>query len=163
MENEVIFDVEERDGLLVHQGVIRVPYTWAAGEVASKFYTGLRDRRIRGLRCPTCGIVFVPPKKVCHQCFNELTEWVEVSDEGMLETFTVVHYSEPELHPMKAPFAYGIVKLDGADTGMTCLIGEAELASLKQGMRLKAVFKEAPEGNYLDIKYFKPVKGASNG
>jgi hypothetical protein len=25
---------------------------------------------------------------------------------------------------------------------------------------MKAVFKEKPEGNYLDIKYFKPVKGA---
>ncbi|MFC1999954.1 Zn-ribbon domain-containing OB-fold protein [Chloroflexota bacterium] len=163
MENDVMFEVEEKDGLLIHQGVIRVPYTWAAGEVASKFYIGLRDRKIRGVRCATCGVVLVPPKKVCHQCFNELTEWVEVSDEGTLETFTVVHYSEPELHPMKAPFAYGIVRLDGAGTGMTCLIGKAKLDDLKEGMRLKAVFKEVPEGNYLDIKYFKPIKGASHG
>jgi len=163
MENEVMFDVQEKEGLLIHQGVIRVPYTWAAGEVASKFYVGLREGRILGVRCPTCRIVLVPPKKVCHRCFNDLTEWVQVSDEGTLETFTVVHYAEPDLHPMQAPFAYGIVKLDGADTGMTCLIGEAKLDSLAEGMRLKAVFKEVPEGNYLDIKYFKPVKGAKHG
>ena len=38
MENDVMFEVEEKDGLLIHQGVIRVPYTWAAGEVADSVF-----------------------------------------------------------------------------------------------------------------------------
>jgi uncharacterized OB-fold protein len=160
MENETILEVRERNGLLVHQGVIRVPYTWAAGAVASRFYAGLRDRKIYGVRCPRCRVVLVPPKKTCHRCFGDLSEWVEVGDLGTLQTFTVVHYHEPEMHPLRAPFAYGIIKLDGADTGMTHLISEADLRALKEGMRMKVVFKEKPEGNYLDIQYFKPVKGA---
>jgi uncharacterized OB-fold protein len=160
MENETVLEVRERNGQLIHQGVIRVPYTWAAGAVASKFYAGLRDKKIYGVCCPTCRVVLVPPKKTCHLCFGDLDEWVEVSDVGTLQTFTVVHYHEPEMHPVRAPFAYGIIKLDGADTGMTHLIGEADLGALKKGMRMKAVFKEKPEGNYLDIEYFKPVKGA---
>lgn len=163
MDNDVMFEVEERDGLLIHQGVIRVPYTWAAGEVASKFYVGLRDKKIYGIRCPTCVVVLVPPKKVCHRCFNDLSEWVEVSNEGALETFTVVHYCETKLHPMKAPFAYGIIRLDGADTGMTHLIGEADLKGIKEGMRLKAVFRKVPKGDYLDIEYFKPVEKGNHG
>jgi uncharacterized OB-fold protein len=160
MENETVLEVRERNGLLIHQGVIRVPYTWAAGAVASRFYAGLRDKKIYGVRCLTCRVVLVPPKKTCHLCFGDLDEWVEVSDVGTLQTFTVVHYDEPEMHPLRAPFAYGIIRLDGADTGMTHLIGEADLGALKKGMRMKAVFKEKPEGNYLDIEYFKPVKGA---
>jgi uncharacterized OB-fold protein len=43
---------------------------------------------------------------------------------------------------------------------MTHLIGEANLRALKEGMRMTAVFREKPEGNYLDIRYFKAVKGA---
>jgi uncharacterized OB-fold protein len=160
MENETVLEVRERNGQLIHQGVIRVPYTWAAGAVASRFYAGLRDKKIYGVRCLTCRVVLVPPKKTCHLCFGDLDEWVEVSDVGTLQTFTVVHYHEPEMHPLRAPFAYGIIRLDGADTGMTHLIGEADLGALKKGMRMKAVFKEKPEGNYLDIEYFKPVKGA---
>ena len=160
MENETVLEVKERNGLLIHQGVIRVPYTWAAGAVASKFYAGLRDKKIYGVRCLTCRVVLVPPKKTCHLCFGDLDEWVEVSDVGTLQTFTVEHYHEPEMHPLRAPFASGIIRLDGADTGMTHLIGEADLGALKKGMRMKAVFKEKPEGNYLDIEYFKPVKGA---
>ncbi|MCX5999916.1 MAG: Zn-ribbon domain-containing OB-fold protein [Chloroflexi bacterium] len=163
MKNETFLEVKEKDGLLIHQGVIRVPYTWAAGETASRFYAGLKERKIYGVRCYKCGIILVPPKKVCHRCFGELKEWVNVSDSGTLQTFTIVRYSEPEIHPMKAPFAYGIIKLDGADTGMVHLIGEADLSELAEGMRMRAVFKEKPEGNYLDIKYFKPIKGAKNG
>lgn len=155
---EVFFEVTEEKGMLVQHGKIKVPYTWVAGEVASRFLVGLRDeKKIYGVRCPQCKMVFVPPKKLCHRCFAQMSEWVEVSDEGTLETFTIVRYSEPTLHPMEAPFAYGVVKLGGADTGMVHLIGEADLAQLKEGLKVKAVFKEKGEGNYLDIKYFKPI------
>lgn len=155
---EGIFEVIDKEGMLTQRGRIKVPYTWAAGEVASKFLIGLRDeRKIYGIRCPNCRTVFVPPKKLCHHCFVPMEEWVQVGDEGVLHTFTVVHYSEPAIHPMKAPFAYGIIKLTGADTAIVHLIGEADLSQLQEGMKVKAVFKEKREGNYLDIKYFKPV------
>ena len=158
MEVDERVAVEEKEGLLIAKGRISVPCLWAAGTVASKFFVALRDdKKIYGIRCPKCNRVLVPPKKVCSRCFTELKEWVEVSDEGILETFTIVRYSEPSLHPVKAPFAYGIIKLDGADTGIVHLIGEADFEQLKEGMRMKAVFKEKREGNYLDIKYFKPI------
>ncbi len=158
MENETLLEVREKDGLLTHQGVIRVPYTWAAGATASRFYAGLRNKKIYGVRCPRCRLVMVPPKKNCHRCFGELDDWVEVGPEGTLQTFTVVRYREPELHPLKAPFACGIIKLDGADTGLTHLIAGAGLRALKEGVRLKAVFRSQPQGNYLDIRYFRLVK-----
>lgn len=153
-----VWEVIDKGGELIQKGRIKVPYTWAAGEVASKFLVGLRDeKKIYGIRCSKCGMVFVPPKKLCTHCFIQMSEWREVSDKGVLETFTVVHYSEPSTHPMKPPFAYGIIKLGGADTGLVHLIGEANLTSLKEGMEMKAVFREERQGSYLDIKYFKPI------
>lgn len=155
---ETVFDVVEEEGMLVQKGRIKVPYTWAAGKVASRFLVGLRDEgRIYGIRCPDCGTVFVPPKKLCHKCGVEMSEWVELGDEGILEAFTIVHYGEPAIHPVEPPFAYGVVRLEGADTGMVHLIGEADLASLEEGQRMKVVFNEERRGHYLDIKYFKPV------
>jgi len=155
---EVLFEVIEKEGMLIQKGRIKVPYTWAAGKIASRFLIGLRDeKRIYGIRCPECKTVFVPPKKLCHQCLAQMSEWVELGDEGILETFTIVRYSEPAIHPVETPLAYGIIKLKGADTGMVHLIGEADLTQLKEGLRMKAVFREERKGNYLDIKYFKPV------
>jgi uncharacterized OB-fold protein len=59
------------------------------------------------------------------------------------------------------PVAYGIIKLDGADTGFVHMLGEVDLDKIKIGMRVKAVFREDErKGNILDINYFKPVSKA---
>jgi uncharacterized OB-fold protein len=52
----------------------------------------------------------------------------------------------------------GIVKLDGADTGLVHLLGGVDIGKLRVGMRMQAVFREKRQGNYLDIEYFRPLK-----
>jgi hypothetical protein len=85
-----------------------------------------------------------------------MDQWVEVSHEGTLMSYTMVYQSEPS-HPVKTPFAYGIIKLDGADTGFAHIIGEVNPKDLKIGMKVKAVFKDKRVGSILDISHFKPV------
>jgi uncharacterized OB-fold protein len=86
-----------------------------------------------------------------------MTEWVELGDTGTLQTFTIVRYEKPALHPLKAPFAYGIIKLDGADSGFVHIIADTDLDKLEAGMKVKAVFKDERQGDLLDIRYFTPV------
>jgi len=68
----------------------------------------------------------------------------------------MVYQSEPS-YPIKTPFAYGIIKLDGAGTGFAHIIGEVSPKDLRIGMRVQAVFKDKRVGSILDIKYFKPI------
>lgn len=143
---------------IVYSGRIKVPYRWDVGETGTRFLTAIRDsKEIWGTRCPQCKRVYVPPLKNCGECFTQNDEWVKLSDKGVLETFTVVHYSH-EMQPAKPPIIYGLIKLDGADGSMLHLIGEAEIGSLKVGMRVRAVFAEKREGSLQDIKYFAPDK-----
>ena len=72
-------------------------------------------------------------------------------------TYTVNYYPLP-IHPAKEPLVYGIIQLDGADTGLTHIIGEVDPSKVHIGMRVEAVFKEQREGNILDIMYFRPVE-----
>lgn len=142
---------------IVERQVIKVPYRYNMGKVTSKFFIEIRDhKKICGIRCVNCKITYVPPRSICGKCFSILQDWVEVSDQGTLETFTVVNYSTM-VHPVPAPIIYGIIKLDGADTGLAHLIGEADPEKLHIGMRLQAVFKDNRQGNMLDILYFKPA------
>ncbi len=142
---------------VVEKQVLKVPYRYNLGKVASKFFIEIRDhKKIFGIRCPKCNITYVPPRSICGRCFSLLQEWIEVSDQGTLETYTVVNYSTA-VHPGPAPLIYGIIKLDGADTALAHLIGETAPANLRIGMRLKAVFKNERKGNMLDILYFKPI------
>lgn len=142
---------------MVYSGRIKVPYTWWVGETGSHFFATLRDeKKILGAYCSKCDMVFIPPRKACGRCFNQDMEWREIGDEGTLLTYTVPA-AKADIHPMEPPFAFGIIKLDGADTGLTHLVAEFKEGELKSGIRVKAVFKEDREGNILDIRYFKPV------
>jgi len=87
-----------------------------------------------------------------------MDEWVEVSNTGTLLVFTVTRYPVPGIQPQKPPFAMGIVKLDGASTGLVHLLGGMDVNEFRVGMRMQAVFREKRQGNYLDIEYFRPLK-----
>lgn len=133
--------------------------TYYAGKLGSAFYITLRDdKKIMGVKCKACDKVLWPPRSTCGRCFSLLTEadLVEIGPSGVLQSFTMVMYDEPVM-PKKAPFIFGIIKLDGADYGMTHFIGEAEYGQLKVGMRMQPVFKEKMVGNILDIDYFKLI------
>jgi len=129
-----------------------------AGAVCSEFLAELRDnKRILGIRCPQCNRVLVPARPICAMCFRKTEGWKEVSDSGALVTHTTVYHALPcqEIEP---PIIYGIILLDGADTGLLHLLGEVNPKNLNIGMRFQAVFKEVRKGDIRDIKYFRPVK-----
>lgn len=147
---------------IVYEGRIKVPYTWQAGETASYYLTQLRDAcKIWGRHCPRCQKVLLPPRKHCPLCFVDTDRWVEVSDEGVVETFTVVR-RDTTIQPVKAPFVYAIIRLEGADTGLVHLLGEVDPEDVQEGMRVKAVFRHERKGSPWDISYFRPV-GAGGG
>lgn len=132
-------------------------YSCSAGPIRSKFLLALRDQqKIMGTRCPACGKVYVPARSTCTQCFEDMGEWVEVSDEGTLETYTIVYARRPACKA-EIPFAFGIIKLDGADTGLAHRLGGCDLGKIRMGMRVKATFEEELRGDIRDIKFFRPL------
>lgn len=142
---------------IIHSRTRLWKYNHYAGQAGSRFLLELRDnKRIMGAKCPNCSRVYVPPRSCCYVCFQPMVDWVEVHDEGTLVTFTITYEREPA-YPRKVPFAYGVIKLDGADTNIVHIIDEVNPHNLKIGMRLKAVFKEERVGSIMDIKHFKPI------
>jgi len=147
-------EVEE----IVFPGKISVPYAWTVGSTLSKWFVQLRDDgEIWANRCSSCGKVYVPPKIKCIACYKDMNDWVKLPGTGTVETFTVVHYHEPGLHPKKPPFVYGVVKMDGADTGLVHLIGGVDPDRVKVGMRVQAVIAKERDGHITDIKHFRPI------
>jgi len=145
--------LEEVEDLTL-KGQIAVPYTWWVGETGSRFLMALRDEeKILGNRCGKCGTVFVPPRKNCGRCFEDITEWVELGTEGVVTAHTVVRYSS-SIQPAEPPFAYAMIRLDGADVGLLHIIRK-DLDRLKNGVRVRARFKKERTGHILDIEGFE--------
>jgi len=143
--------------VFVYHGKIFIPNTYTAGAVGTRFLIELRDhKKIMGTKCPTCDLVYVPARSVCKHCFAQLDQWVEVSDTGTLQTYTVAGQSNG-VQPVAPPIIYGIIQLDGASTSIVHMLSEVDFEKLVIGMRVKAVFSQKRVGSILDIKYFKPL------
>ena len=138
-------------------GQIQINYKWSLGKAGERFFTELRDnKRIMGTKCRQCGRVLVPPRIFCEECFVEDMEWVEVAPKGTLMTFGDSYFST-DGKKLKDPWMLGIVRLDGSDGGLVHFLGESRPEDLKIGMPVEAVFKNKPEGNIMDILYFRPA------
>lgn len=140
------------------EGKVCIPMTYSAGAVGSRFLIEIRDnKRIMGIRCSMCNIIYVPPRHTCESCFGKLNEWVEVSDKGTVLTYTIVCQPSAIL-PAEPPVIYGIIQLDGSSTGFVHMLGEVKPEEVRVGMRVQAVFREKRKASILDIQHFKPLK-----
>ncbi len=147
--------------------LIRVPipmnlqWNYAAGHSFSRFFRGLKEGRILAVKCPQCGRVYLPPRPVCGNCFAEMQEWVEVSRRGTVRAFTAVHlpFLDPSTgQPRAVPFGMALIQLDGADTTLNHYLEGIELAKVRIGLRVEAVFRQERQGAISDLVYFKPVE-----
>jgi uncharacterized protein len=134
------------------------PYKHSTGETIGRFLAGLRDqRRIWGQRVPGQGVV-VPPLGYGETDAAEGGEWVAVENTGTVTAVAVVHESIEGLHPAAAPFAFVLVRLDGADTALPHIATEG-LDRLRVGSRVEAVWRPDGEriGSIRDIAGFLPI------
>jgi uncharacterized OB-fold protein len=130
-------------------------YTRSLGPTLGPFMTALAERRIVGVRGAD-GRVHVPPAEYDPQTAEPLTEFVEVADEGDVVTWTWM--PEPlEGQPLRHPFGWALIRLDGADT---CLLHAVDVGGpdeLSTGLRVRARWAEQRSGHIRDIVCFEPV------
>lgn len=129
-------------------------YTRSTGPVVGKFLTALRERRIVGIRASD-GRVIVPPMEYDPDTAQELSEFVEVGQLGEILSWCWV--SQPRAaHPLDKPFAWAMIRLDGADVPMIHCVAAADESRLSTGARVRAVWADEPRGFITDIRYFEP-------
>jgi len=126
-------------------------YKRSLGPVLSKFFTALRDRHFLGMRRPD-GSVMVPPKEYDPDTGQSLDEWVEVSDQGVVQSWSWVDRPRRQ-QPFDHPFAYALVQLDGSDTPFLHVVDASSEASMKTGMRVKARWAEETTGVITDFVF----------
>ncbi|OBF41095.1 DNA-binding protein [Mycobacterium sp. ACS1612] len=129
-------------------------YTRSVGPLLSQFFTALRGRRIVGVR-GSDGRVHVPPAEYDPITYEQLTEIVPVSSVGTVLSWT--WQSTPlEGQPLDRPFAWALIKLDGADTPLLHAVDVASSDAINTGDRVHAHWVDETVGAITDIAYFLP-------
>ena len=132
---------------------LEYPYTRSVGPVIGRFLTGLRDGKIEGVRS-TSGKVIVPPTGYDPDTGAELDEFVEVSTSGVVTTWS--WQPEPRANnPLDRPFAWALIQLDGADTGLLHAVDASSPDRIEVGTRVKVRWREERVGHINDIECFE--------
>jgi len=141
-------------GVLSAVHTLEYPYTRSVGKVIGTFLAGLRDGRILGTRRPG-GEVLVPPSEFDPETAETLTEMVDVADAGVVTTWSWV--AEPRAkHPLQKPFAWALVRLDGASTALLHAVDCGSEGAIRTGLRVKVRWRGERKGMITDIECFEP-------
>jgi hypothetical protein len=140
-------------------GHMETDYVYTLGIAGEKFFKEIKENaKIMGAKCKKCGLIYVPPRLFCEQCFEKLNDWVEVSKRGTVHTYTMA-YIDVDGSKLKEPIVWAMIRIDDVHGGFVHKLGEVNPQDVKIGMRVEAVFEDREKrvGSILDIKYFKPV------
>ena len=127
-------------------------YKRSSGPVMSKFFEALGQQKILGTKS-SAGKVFSPAAEFDPETNEPLKEMVEVGPGGVVESFSWIENPQHH-HLIKEPFAFALIKLDGADTSMLHMVAKCKEADLSIGSRVKANWSEIQEQRITDIKFF---------
>jgi uncharacterized OB-fold protein len=135
--------------------VLEYTYRRSVGPVLGRFLAGLRDGRVLGARTAT-GRVLVPPSEYDPDTSEPVAEeLVEVGPAGVVTTWSWVDAPRPR-HALQRPFAWALVKLDGADTPMLHAVDAGAMETMRTGMRVKVRWRAERTGEIADIACFEP-------
>jgi uncharacterized OB-fold protein len=132
---------------------IEYTYTRSTGPVIGAFMTALRDRRIVGVRTRD-GRVLVPPVEYDPVTSDAIDELVDVADTGVVTTWAWTD-NPVEGQPLDRPFAWALVQLDGADTGLLAAVDAGSADAIRTGTRVKARWADDRVGSIRDLVCFE--------
>lgn len=147
-----------KDAVVQFKTPTRLDYTIRSGEASGSFLRHIKEGRLVGRRCSTSGRVYVPPRGPSPVSGLPMEEEVELSDTGVVTTFCIVNVPF-EGQTMEIPYVGAAILLDGAGIPLFHLVGDCEIAAVRMGMRVKAVWKPREEWGYTteNIRYFAPT------
>jgi uncharacterized OB-fold protein len=134
-------------------------YTRSLGPTLGQFMTALAGRRVLGSRGAD-GRVHAPPFEYDPLTFAPPAELVQVGPAGTVTTWSWV--ARPLAgQPLAHPFAWALIRLDGADTAMLHAVDAGSAAAMRTGLRVRPRWSAARTGSIRDIACFEPSDGAT--
>lgn len=138
---------------------LQFDYTRSVGPTIGAFLTALRDGKVIGAR-GSDGRVYVPPPEYDPNTAQPLTDFTPVSDVGTVTSWSWM--PKPIAgQPLTRPFAWALIRLDGADTSLLHVVDVEGPDAMSTGMRVRAHWAEQRAGRIQDIEYFEPGEAST--
>jgi uncharacterized OB-fold protein len=138
----------------ISETTLEFPYTRSLGPVLGAFLEGLREGRMLANR-GSDGRVLVPPLEYDPATGAPLEPpEVEVGPGATVVSWTWVAHPTDK-HPLSRPFAFALVRPDGADTALVHVVDAGSPDRMATGMRVRARYRDERRGMVTDIEAFE--------
>lgn len=84
----------------------------------SRFVEELSSGNITATKCKTCGKKYYPPRADCSNCMESQMEWVSVSKEGRLITFTKIYVPPDHFAPAQPRMPFSKIQFEPCPIGI---------------------------------------------
>ena len=128
-------------------------YTRSTGPAIGAFLTGLRDKRFVGVRGAD-GRVIVPAIDYDPVTSEDLADYVNLADTGGVTTWSW-NANPTKCQPLDTPFAWALVKLDGADVAFLAAVDAGSPDAIATGAKVKARWADERIGSIRDLVCFE--------
>lgn len=111
------------------------------------FWDAAAEHRLSVPRCEECGTFRMPPSPFCPNCQSQEIEWVTLSGDGELYSYSIVNRAiVPEMEGC-VPYVTAVVDLPDAPGArlVTNVVG-VDVETLQVGMKLKVYFEDRKDG-----------------
>ena len=124
----------------------------------------LSQDRLMGSKCKKCGVLSLPPRCICINCYGSEMEWVEMKGKGKLAAFTCIAVGPPfmirEGYDRNHPYVSGVVELEEGVKVVARIEGvdASKPETIRIGTPLEVEFLHRGEGeNSATFLAFRPV------
>ena len=143
---------------------MRGPYQGAASHAVATihpdawtapFWAAARRHQLVAARCTGCGRFQVPPTGFCPGCRSRSVEWIELSGQATVYTFTVVRHPVVPSEIDTVPYVIGVVCLpDAGNAKLMTNIVDCDPDTVAIGQHVEVVWDDVdPE---VTIPRFRP-------
>ena len=117
------------------------------------FWEAAAEHRLVVQRCTACGKTRLPPSPVCAECQSDQAEWQEVSGQGEVYSYTLVH--RPLAAGQTLPFVIAVISLEeSGDLRMISNVVGIEPEAVHIGMAVELVWEDMSD--QLAVPRFRP-------
>lgn len=117
-------------------------------EDSAPYWRSTREHATRLQRCGRCAHHRFYPSKACHECGSLEAEWVPISGQGAVYSYTVVHRAGVGAFAARMPFTVVLVTLDEGPTMMANLVDEQGrdlVEGIEIGMRVRMSYEDVTD------------------
>jgi uncharacterized OB-fold protein len=116
------------------------------GEENRAFWEGLRQGEFRAPRCRECGNFAWIPYPACRTCLSTDLEWVALSGNGVIFSYTIVHRG-PGAFQDDVPYVVVLVEMEEKPQPMLVLaqLDDCPLDQVRIGLPVTVTFHEIPD------------------